>query len=824
MRHPRRSLLAAFVLVSSTQLVGCLGESEATQSPDPQSTVSPLGDQSSSMAQSVSATAITTAAAGPAPSTFDKTVSPSAAVASNAKAPLPIARPSPIDVQNLPIRTWIARRYTTPNAPAAGISGVGGGSKHVRIAQNPDNGRLYFLGGDYSSNPGDGSFVNGVWSYDLPSDRWTMDYPYCGRRGEIYAARPDEVGWVWDSRRKKFWALPGFFGVNQSGSGVCGAGPLVGTPVAKILTFDPAVNAWTDPGAALEPVPPGTELSKFAVYDPQTDSIWRVRYEGGRGTVWTVYFISENRWEEFSAPAEDQTYINSAHLDKEYLALDPIGRHIYVIDPNGYRLFRLDMATRRVRVLAAPPDFPSRPATLQDLTVIVWNSVNNVLHFLRFPNSGSGISLATYRPDQDRWEIDRMYQPEGLTVRGNAAVFDASNNALFVMGGLGPTGDVDEKVVTHYFVYRYDARTAPVAASGLATRESLPSAIATQPLTAQPLSTGVWQPLPPDPAGYGYGFARGHWASRVNKAILFFGNSHNPLGNNSIRAFDPATRTWEYLWANNPASGLQNRDNFSSFLVPTMGAAGELWVAGGSGLESYQARTGLPALRAGRFDIASRTWVAVSTDNTSAWSGVVAGSVRNLPNPAMAWCDALDMGMSFGGAVEGNASDYQYIIERNLNGPQPYRAIEFTGPRPPPRTQATNLGVCDDNAFYVYGGLYQVAPSPGDDGYRVRNDLWRFDLRQRKWQELPPGGRPAMYQSVTFDRVKNAIVVFGGPTGSAAWAFFLDSQRWENITPQNAPENYNGTGIYAPNVNMHLYFGGAIKNVSSHLSGGFQLK
>jgi hypothetical protein len=653
-----------------------------------------------------------------------------------------------------------------------------------------------------------------------------MDYPYCGRRGEIYAARPDEVGWVWDSRRRKFWVLPGFFGLGQSGAGQCGAGPQVGVPTAKILTFDPQGNAWSDPAATREPIPPGTEFSKFAVYDVNTDSIWRVRFEGGRGIVWTVFFIGENRWEEFTTPrAEDGTYINNARLDKEYLALDPVARHIYVIDPNGYRLLRLDMATRRVRVLAAPPDFPGRPATLQDITVIAWNSVSNVLHYLRMPDLRGTFSLTTYRPETDRWEIDSMSQQEGLTVRGNAAVFDAVNNALFVMGGLGPTGDVDERVVTHYFVYRYGPGAQGVAEPNPPAIEGqfgLTPVAAITP-TVSPTRAGQWQTLPADPANYAYGFARGHWASRISKAILFFGNSHNPLGNNSIRAFDPLTRTWEYLWANNPASGLQNRDNFSSFYVPTLGAAGELWVTGGSGLETFQARTGSPAMRAGRFDIASRQWVAASTDNSSAWAAVVANPPKVLGDPAMAWCEAMDMGVSFGGTAEGNARDYQYIIERNPTGPQPYRAVEFTGPRPPPRTQATNLGVCDDNAFYVYGGLYQVPPTPGDDGYRVRNDLWRFDLRQRTWQQLPSGGRPATYQVVTFDRARNAIVIFGGPPGSAIWAYYLSTQQWANVSPAEAPENYNGTGIYAPNVGMHLYFGGVRGERASYLSAAFQL-
>src|SRR5713226_1565316 len=70
-------------------------------------------------------------------------------------------------------------------------------------------------------------------------------------------------------------------------------------------------------------------------------------------------------------------------------------------------------------------------------------------------------------------------------------------------------------------------------------------------------------PYTQDPAGYGIGFARAHWATSIQKMLVFFGNSHNVFGDNSVRAFDPVTDSWEYLWRNGYANGgLQNRDNY----------------------------------------------------------------------------------------------------------------------------------------------------------------------------------------------------------------------------------------------------------------------
>src|SRR6185503_4382224 len=53
------------------------------------------------------------------------------------------AEAAPID---LPIKTWVKRRL-----PLAGQGPCPYGCKHMRLAVNPVNGRIYFEGGDYST-------------------------------------------------------------------------------------------------------------------------------------------------------------------------------------------------------------------------------------------------------------------------------------------------------------------------------------------------------------------------------------------------------------------------------------------------------------------------------------------------------------------------------------------------------------------------------------------------------------------------------------------------------------------------------------------------
>ena len=370
---------------------------------------------------------------------------------------------SQLQPSDIPLRTWIARRYGPPDTPAGGFDGGGGvGSKHLRLAQNPLNGRMYFMGGDYSVHPDRGNSWYGLWSYDVLADKWFLEYPWCGSPGEIMPSGRDEVGWVWDSKRKVFWMLPGFM---QQPSWRCPDNSA--NEEIAILTFDPATNKYSNPNAAPEPIP--GQKPKNAIYDLLTDSIYRSG-EDGRGFIWTIYHIASNTWDVYQTPfATNGEYTNNTSLAFEYIAADLGRRKIYGIDPVYYRLFEFDMDQHTLSIKAAIPE-PNQARiaasrqlqwTLRDFTMPVFDTVNNVLLFpyvdalaLDGGPYGSRPQLLIYHPDTDRWETDSMYQPDGMTVRGNSFAFDAVNNLLISFGGLAPGGDSDP-TATHFFIYRY---------------------------------------------------------------------------------------------------------------------------------------------------------------------------------------------------------------------------------------------------------------------------------------------------------------------------------------------------------------------------------
>ncbi len=303
-----------------------------------------------------------------------------------------------------------------------------------------------------------------------------------------------------------------------------------------------------------------------------------------------------------------------------------------------------------------------------------------------------------------------------------------------------------------------------------------------------------------DPQG-GIGFNRAHWATSINKMIVAFGTSGpGARGDNSVRAFDPVTNKWEYLWPNtNGKSGLPNRDNHGSLYVPRLD---EFWVWGGSHLEALPPGT---ALRSGRFSISKKQWIATSLSDEGAFAGVVKNFGGGLIDSAMDWSREANMGLIYGGSEQGNRSDRYWIIEANPKGPEPYKMSEVIGgTRPPVRDHVEQNLVAVGPDFYLVGGIYQ-------DGvtfqYHARNDLWKFSSATRTWTRLAdvPGKVLEGSPRVTADTDRNAIVAW---VGARLLVYSIDLGTWSDQTPAGLPFLFNHLAVYSPTAKMHIYDGG----------------
>ena len=465
---------------------------------------------------------------------------------------------------DIPDRTWVSRSYTISNAPGVG------GAKHLRLMQNPLNGRIYFDGGDIA-----GSFqanTQAFFSLDITTNEWLEEYPSCGVKGDVIPGGPDEIGFVFDTKRNIFWSMPGFFFLNQSGPAACGftdtwatsspktfpgvadypnggfyflfdsngnrfvqgvdyqvtpnlsantttltnlgtlpssvtyhfarAGTAYGTGLT--LIFDPVKKKWADPATIgqgnIRNQPWPGQSPKNAVYDPVTDSIYRVG-DTGDGIRLFVYSIATTSWSVYglgcaipdpgsygsqgSCP-DGQFYINDIGLGFEYLACDTAKRKCYIVDPYKARFLMIDMDTHQTYIKADPPFYAGFKEAVRanygngsgfhDTANLVFDTVNNVVlyHFLPNGLDANNPQMQIYNPDTNKWEIDAMIQPDGIPIRGNSPAFDAINNVFIVFGGLRG-GDLDP-TVNNYFLWRYKPgapSTAPSAPSGMKVSPSL---------------------------------------------------------------------------------------------------------------------------------------------------------------------------------------------------------------------------------------------------------------------------------------------------------------------------------------------------------------
>lgn len=331
-----------------------------------------------------------------------------------AETPLPI-----------PPHTFIARRF-----PEAG-KGVRNG-KHMRIVHRPEDGRLYFLGGDYQGPIGMDSGRNEIYSYSIKDEQWRLEWPFCGPQGSIQPSHPDQVGWVYDTHRKLFWMIPGYMGRDTGKCQQAGSGLVRG----QIMTFDPASRTWALAQIPLPYQMPGNH--KFAQYDPATDSI-------------IVFFGAGTRYGAFILDLRTRTWTTRMFkgevlLGREYTAIAPERRAIYVIEPKQAKLYRYDIDRQELVPIADAPR-----GSHYDSTMLFWDPGNRVLLFPQYFKT-TDITMHVYHPDTNQWDLNLpTQQPEGERVRASNGVFDPYQNVLLLFGIRGNEPDASR----YMFLYRY---------------------------------------------------------------------------------------------------------------------------------------------------------------------------------------------------------------------------------------------------------------------------------------------------------------------------------------------------------------------------------
>jgi hypothetical protein len=343
----------------------------------------------------------------------------------------------------LPLRQWTALAM-----PEVG-KGPSGGIKHITAAVNPTNGRIYMTGGDFVGSHFEQSYRQETWSLSLlerwagetaRNAGWQIEYPYCGPSDGVQPKHPDFTGWAWDGKRSVFWMVPGVMEISKEN---CEGETEARTDDPRFLTyhlmtFDPATRRWADKGRNIGPDVSETWMS---LYDPVRDEIIRFGFNGGTGAVVNILRIGNMAWRQMGLPPNAMG--KDIRINKEYLAADHAHRVIYAVDGMWGRLHRFSMDSRRMEDLGSAP---GGPIGIENYTLLVWDSANEVLLYFRdVPPAG----FYAYQPATKRWEtLDLASSAPDARLGGRVMVYDAGQNVTMLFGGVEP-------VNPHMFLYRY---------------------------------------------------------------------------------------------------------------------------------------------------------------------------------------------------------------------------------------------------------------------------------------------------------------------------------------------------------------------------------
>ena len=341
--------------------------------------------------------------------------------------------PIPLEV---PDRTWVPRPQ----------SGVGEGpsasrGKHMRLFHDSKRGRMVLTGGDYPYTRGDGNGLQLVWAIDLAKGaKWELLHGWCAPPGGVQPARPDDVTWVYDSKRDQGIIMPAFY-----------FGPAGCPDVSEAkdgYIFDLASNAW-QPAPWPRPTPNygGDSHNHWGVYDPVSDGVYRFYWRGSLNMQ--VLDRGANRWDFI--PLRGVSGVSSTDASNDQSAIDPKGRSIYVISRKLKALLRYAIGKKDVAEAIPLPAAWTPPVSDfagSDMeTYLAFDSINRVLiNPVTHNYGGKVLGLGIYHVDTKKWEWEEV--PEGVS--GNTLAFDATNNVFIFFG---------RSASRQFWLYRY--RAAP---------------------------------------------------------------------------------------------------------------------------------------------------------------------------------------------------------------------------------------------------------------------------------------------------------------------------------------------------------------------------
>jgi len=363
---------------------------------------------------------------------------------SNPAAPAPGAPPivpgAPLAV---PANWWVPVPMNRPGFYASWH--IGG--KHGRCAFSDRDQRIYCMGGDwYSYNDpaqqADGN--NEIWSYGVATNDWRKEYPPgntpCAPEGDVVPPQPDESTWVYDSTRKVFHLMPGYW----FGTSVYRRSCAAATPHWGHLIYDPVARKYRRGNFQAPAGGWGGDLkAKSGVFDAARDEV--VRFDSGP----TV-----QRWKVATgALTVERLPLAGAFLEQDPMAIDRQGRAVYGIDYAGKRLVRYHLDNKQVSTWPMPSNYVwschARAPECFDGNngLLTFDDASRILLVPNMPNTGGQIvRIFAFQVDPGSWLELPLVNPPGAVVNGNTMAYDPVSNVHMLIAG---------RVSPHFFLFRF---------------------------------------------------------------------------------------------------------------------------------------------------------------------------------------------------------------------------------------------------------------------------------------------------------------------------------------------------------------------------------
>ena len=345
---------------------------------------------------------------------------------------------------NIPTNTWVGVR--SPNYYQGACPN--GECKHIRVIHNSTDGRIYWLGGDYTSEDGfPQSGTNELWSYSIAGNDWRLEVDYCNPPGFIQPSHPDEVGFAFDPSRNKFWMYPGF---QYNPDTQCQSTEVY----QKVMSYDVPSRTWAVPNLTWT-----AYHTRFSQYDAVGDRMLMFDYDGSSILEHNLATNAVRRINTIIPAGEGA---GSAFIGWAWTAYDPVGRNIYVVCPSKGQLYRYNLDTNVMKFMC------NTPVTGPDEQMLFWDPINHVLLFPFRRDRGTTeiagpVRLFVWRESAPTtWSeiaitppVDMQGNPlrdtagNPVEVKGRVGVFDPIQRVMMI------TGFDSQDRVPYMFLYRF---------------------------------------------------------------------------------------------------------------------------------------------------------------------------------------------------------------------------------------------------------------------------------------------------------------------------------------------------------------------------------